>query len=133
MDVLKGYVSEITYSAPNTAFKVLKFQTDDTEEIVVGSLFSVSEGEMLEISGEWTVHPIYGKQFKAVSFTSIEPGDEEAMIRYLGSGLIKGVGPTLAKRIVKEFGKDTFKVIEEQPERLERIKGILADNNLKRN
>jgi exodeoxyribonuclease V alpha subunit len=124
MDVLKGYVSEITYSAPNTAFKVLKFQTDDSEEIVVGSLFSVSEGEMLEINGEWTVHPIYGKQFKALSFTSIEPGDEEAMIRYLGSGLIKGVGPTLAKRIVKEFGKDTFKVIEEQPERLERIKGI---------
>ncbi len=124
MDVLKGYVSEITYSAPNTAFKVLKFQTDDSEEIVVGSLFSVSEGEMLEINGEWTVHPIYGKQFKAVSFTSIEPGDEEAMIRYLGSGLIKGVGPTLAKRIVKEFGKETFKVIEEQPERLERIKGI---------
>lgn len=124
MEELKGYISEISYSSPDTGYKVLRFQVDDREETVVGNLPTVSEGEMLEFTGEWTVHPIYGKQFKAVSLTTIEPEDEEAIIRYLGSGLIKGVGPTLAKRIVMEFGKDSFKVIEEQPERLARIKGI---------
>lgn len=124
MEILKGYVSEITYKSPDSGYRVLRFETDDRGETVVGNLPTIAEGEMLELTGEWTVHPIYGKQFKAVSFTSIEPEDEEGIIRYLGSGLIKGVGPTLARRIVKEFGRDSFRVIEEQPERLAGIKGI---------
>ena len=85
---------------------------------------SVSEGEMLEVTGEWKVHPVYGKQFSVRSFSEIEPEDEEAIMRYLGSGLIKGVGPTLARRIVNEFGKTTFDVMEKEPERLAKIKGI---------
>lgn len=124
MEILKGYISEITYSGPNTAYRVCRFQTDTAEETIVGNMPTVDEGEMLELNGEWTVHPIYGKQFKVISYTAIEPEDEDAIVRYLGSGLIKGVGPTLAQRIVSEFGRDSFKVIEEQPERLARIKGI---------
>ncbi len=124
MDILKGYISEITYKSPDSGYRVCRFMTDDDEETIVGTMPTIDEGEMLELSGEWTIHPIYGKQFKVTTYTAIEPEDEEAMIRYLGSGLIRGVGPTLAKRIVAEFGRESFKVIEEQPERLARIKGI---------
>ena len=124
MEILKGYISEITYASPDSAYRVFRFVTDDEEVTVVGNLHTINEGESLEISGEWTVHPIYGRQLKATAYQSVEPEDDEAMIRYLGSGLIKGVGPTLAKRIVAEFGSDTFNVIERQPERLARIKGI---------
>ena len=124
MDILKGYISEITYKSPDSGYRVCRFMTDDDEETIVGTMPAIDEGEMLELSGEWTIHPIYGKQFKVTTYTAIEPEDEEAIIRYLGSGLIRGVGPTLAKRIVAEFGRESFKVIEEQPERLARIKGI---------
>lgn len=124
MEIIKGYISEITYASPNTAYRVCKFQVGDKEETVVGNMATVDEGEMLELTGEWTVHAIYGNQFKVFSYKEIEPEDEESIVRYLGSGLIKGVGPTLAQRIVNEFGKDTFDVIEKQPERLSNIKGI---------
>ncbi|MCQ2519281.1 MAG: ATP-dependent RecD-like DNA helicase [Lachnospiraceae bacterium] len=124
METIKGYIKEISYASPNTAYRVCRFQTDEKEETIVGSMATVDEGEMLELTGEWTVHPVYGKQFKVVSYVEIEPEDETAIVRYLGSGLIKGVGPTLAQRIVDEFGKDTFEVIEKHPERLSGIKGI---------
>ncbi len=125
MENLRGYISEITYAAPDSAYRVCRFVFDeDREETIVGSMPSVSEGEMLEVTGEWKVHPVYGKQFSVRSFSEIEPEDEEAIMRYLGSGLIKGVGPTLARRIVNEFGKTTFDVMEKEPERLAKIKGI---------
>ena len=124
METIKGYISEISYASPDSGYRVCRFMLDEEEITVVGNLPTVDEGAMLEISGDWTVHPVYGKQFKASTYTEIEPEDEEAIIRYLGSGLIKGVGPTLAKRIVNEFGTESFDVIERQPERLARIKGI---------
>lgn len=124
MEIIKGYVSSIRFRNSENGYTVMSFQTDEGEETVVGNFMSLSEGEMLEISGEWVVHRIYDKQFKASSYRSIQPDDELSIIRYLGSGIIKGVGPTLAKRIVDEFGKDTFRIMEEEPEMLERIKGI---------
>ena len=124
METLKGYVTEVIYASPTTGYRVLKFQIDDKEETIVGTMPTVSEGAMLEVSGEWTVHKIYDRQFKVTSYREMEPEDMESMIRYLGSGVIKGIGPTLAKRIVDEFGMDAFNVIEREPERLSRIKGI---------
>ena len=97
---------------------------DDEEEICVGIFRGVDNGENLEITGEYVEHPSYGYQFKANSFKVVEPDDLLSMERYLGSGAIKGVGEALAKRIVKRFGKDTFRVIEEEPERLVEVKGI---------
>ena len=97
---------------------------DDEEEICVGIFRGVDNGENLEITGEYVEHPSYGFQFKANSFKVVEPDDLLSMERYLGSGAIKGVGEALAKRIVKRFGKDTFRVIEEEPERLVEVKGI---------
>lgn len=124
METVKGYISSIRFRNPDNGYSVLSFVIDDKEETAVGNFLSVSEGEMLEITGDWVVHPIYDRQFKAISYKSIQPEDELSMLRYLSSGIIKGIGPTLAKRIVDEFGKDTFKIMEEQPECLERIKGI---------
>lgn len=79
---------------------------------------------MLEIEGEWTVHPVYSRQFRMRSYRETRPDDEQAIVRYLGSGIVKGIGPTLAGRIVAEFGKDTFDVMEHRPELLAGIKGI---------
>ena len=124
METIQGFISSIRYRNPENGYSVLSFVIDDTEETLVGNFLTVSEGEMLKVTGEWVVHPIYDKQFKATSYESIQPEDELAILRYLSSGIIKGIGPTLAKRIVDEFGKDTFTVMEEQPELLEKIKGI---------
>ncbi len=124
METIKGYVDHIIYQNKDNGYAVLSMNVDDEEEICVGIFRGVDNGENLEITGEYVEHPSYGFQFKANSFKVVEPDDLLSMERYLGSGAIKGVGETLAKRIVKRFGKDTFRVIEEEPERLVEVKGI---------
>lgn len=124
METIKGYVDHIIYQNKDNGYAVLSMNVDDEEEICVGIFRGVDNGENLEITGEYVEHPSYGYQFKANSFKVVEPDDLLSMERYLGSGAIKGVGEALAKRIVKRFGKDTFRVIEEEPERLVEVKGI---------
>lgn len=124
MKTIKGYVDHIIYQNKDNGYAVLSMNVDDEEEICVGIFRGVDNGENLEITGEYVEHPSYGFQFKANSFKVVEPDDLLSMERYLGSGAIKGVGEALAKRIVKRFGKDTFRVIEEEPERLVEVKGI---------
>ena len=124
METIKGYVDHIIYQNKDNGYAVLSMNVDDEEEICVGIFRGVDNGENLEITGEYVEHPSYGFQCKANSFKVVEPDDLLSMERYLGSGAIKGVGEALAKRIVKRFGKDTFRVIEEEPERLVEVKGI---------
>lgn len=124
METIKGYVDHIIYQNKDNGYAVLSMNVDDEEEICVGIFRGVDNGENLEITGEYVEHPSYGFQFKANSFKVVEPDDLLSMERYLGSGAIKGVGEALAKRIVKRFGKDTFRVIEEEPGRLVEVKGI---------
>ncbi len=124
METIKGYVDHIIYQNKDNGYAVLSMNVDDEEEICVGIFHGVDNGENLEIVGEYVEHPSYGFQFKASSFRVVEPDDVLSMERYLGSGAIKGIGEALAKRIVKKFGKDTFRIIEEEPERLVEIKGI---------
>ena len=124
METIKGYVDHIIYQNKDNGYAVLSMNVDDEEEICVGIFRGVDNGENLEITGEYVEHPSYGFQFKASSFKAVEPDDLLSMERYLGSGAIKGVGEALAKRIVKRFGKDSFRVIEEEPERLVEVKGI---------
>ena len=124
METIKGYVDHIIYQNKDNGYAVLSMNVDDEEEICVGIFRGVDNGENLEITGEYVEHPSYGFQFKANSFKVVEPDDLLSMERYLGSGAIKGVGEALAKRIVKRFGKDTFRVIEEEPERLVEVRGI---------
>lgn len=123
-EVLQGYVEKIVYRNPENGYTVLSLTNAEDEVTCVGAFSFISEGEYIKITGNYTAHSLYGEQFKVESYQVIEPEDLFSMERYLGSGAIKGVGTALAARIVRKFKKDTFRVIEEEPERLVEVKGI---------
>ena len=124
METIKGYVEHIIYRNVENGYTVLVLICGEEEITCVGIFSDIAEGENIEAKGEYTDHPSYGRQFKVHSFEERAPEDEIAIERYLGSGAIKGVGLALAARIVRRFKKDTFRIIEEEPERLAEIKGI---------
>lgn len=125
MEKLEGYVEKIVFRNADNGYTVFSLATEDSDsQTCVGSFPFINEGEYLILEGTYTNHSLYGDQFQVSSSKSSTPGDANAMERYLGSGAIKGVGESLAKRIVDKFGKDTFKIIENEPERLVEIKGI---------
>lgn len=124
MENEKGYVDHIIYRNADNGYTILVLVSDGEELTCVGTFKDIEQGENLEISGNYVEHPVYGTQFKVEEYRIVPPEDAASMERYLGSGAIKGVGPALAKRIVKKFGNDTFRIIEEEPERLAEIKGI---------
>ena len=124
VETLKGYVEHIIYQNEENGYTVLNLVSEEEEITCVGIFHGVGEGETLELSGEYTDHPSYGRQFKMVSFQVKPPEDILSMERYLGSGAIKGIGAALATRIVRKFKQDTFRIIEEEPERLAEVKGI---------
>lgn len=124
METLNGYVEHIVYQNSENGYTVLNFVSEEEEITCVGIFHGVGEGETLEMTGEYTTHPSYGRQFKAQSFQVKSPEDILSIERYLGSGAIKGIGAALAARIVRRFREDTFRIIEEEPERLAEVKGI---------
>ena len=124
MEQVKGYVEHIIYRNDDNGYTVMNLMNGEEEIVCVGNFRTIDLGETLEVSGNYTEHPMYGMQLKAESYRVVEPDDEAGMERYLASGAIKGIGAALASRIIKKFGKDTFRVIEEEPERLAEIKGI---------
>lgn len=119
-----GYVDHIIYRKPENGYTVFVLVSEGDEITCVGNLGQIDQGDYLKIEGEEVEHAIYGSQLKIKSSQIVPPSDADSMERYLASGAIKGVGPGLAKRIVKKFGEDTFRIIEEEPERLVEIKGI---------
>lgn len=123
MEELKGYVDHIIFRNPDNGYTVFVMVCDE-ELTCVGTFSMLSEGENIRVKGEYTEHPMYGKQFTVQTLEECEPEDEASMERYLGSGAIKGIGAALAARIVRRFKKDTFRIIEEEPERLVEVKGI---------
>lgn len=123
MVVKEGYVEKIVYRGDN-GYTVLTLSTEEDELYCVGTFAHVEEGEFLQVEGEMVLNPKYGEQLKMTAYRTVEPRDGQAMERYLASGAIKGVGAALAARIVKRFKEDTFRIIEEEPERLVEIKGI---------
>lgn len=124
METLKGYVSQIIFRNPDNGYTVFEMAYGEEELTCVGTFPILSEGENVKVAGEFTSHPVYGRQFAVRETWECEPEDEIAIERYLGSGAIKGVGLSLAARIVKRFKRDTFRIIEEEPERLSEVKGI---------
>ncbi len=124
MEELTGYVENIIFRNADNGYTVMEFAADEMLTTCVGLFPVINEGENLIVRGEYTNHPTYGKQLKVSSYDVTEPTDEASMERYLGSGAIKGIGPKLATRIVHTFGADTFRIIEEEPERLAEVKGI---------
>ena len=124
MEKLAGYVEHIIYRNADNGYTVLVMICDEEEVTCVGTFSDIAEGENIEAHGSYTDHPTYGRQFAVKSFEEKAPKDEMAIERYLGSGAIKGVGIALAARIVRRFKSDTFRIIEEEPERLAEVKGI---------
>ncbi|MDO5131467.1 MAG: AAA family ATPase [Eubacteriales bacterium] len=145
MTEMKGFVSHIIYRNEEngyTVFEVTRTESGKSEEdagnaaeaaegaglgdvvTCVGYPVSISEGEGCAVAGDYTTHPVYGEQLRVQSYRTVAPENAQAMYRYLAAGSIKGIGPALAARIVKKFGDDTFRIMEEEPEELARVKGI---------
>ncbi len=124
MEKIKGYVEHIVYRNEENGYTVFNLNNDDGDLTCVGKFHYIEEGELFELTGEYTVHKLYGTQLQVETAKVCVPEDLASIERYLGSGAIKGVGASLAGRIVKKFKEDTFRIIEEEPERLAEIKGI---------
>ena len=124
VEKVTGYVEHIVFRNEENGYTVFHLENEDGEVTCVGNLNFITEGEMLELEGEYVNHSVYGNQLKVSAYRVKEPEDLVSIERYLGSGAIKGIGQTMASRIVKKFREDTFRIIEEEPERLAEIKGI---------
>ncbi|MCR4956150.1 MAG: ATP-dependent RecD-like DNA helicase [Lachnospiraceae bacterium] len=124
MEELQGYVSAVRYHNEENSYSVFDIISDEEEYTAVGYISGLEPGISLKLLGEMTTHPSYGEQFSFSEYEEVAPADAMEIERYLGSGAIKGVGVALAARIVRRFKEETFKIIEEEPERLAEIKGI---------
>ncbi len=124
MDTISGYVEHIIFHNDENGYTVMNMTVDGDELTCVGSFQDVHEGVYVEAEGVFSDHPVYGRQFRASRARITVPAGGAALERYLGSGAIKGIGPSLAGRIVKKFGEDTLRILEEEPERLAEVKGI---------
>lgn len=124
METISGYVENITFRNEDNGYTVLTLLSGKKEIKCTGIFGYIGEGEYMEIEGEKVFHEVYGEQIKAISYKVIPATDEHSIRKYLGSGAVKGLGAVLAERIVKKFGEDTLRIIEEEPERLAEIRGI---------
>jgi exodeoxyribonuclease V alpha subunit len=124
--ILEGQVERITYTNEETGYTVAKLALSEVREsiTIVGNLIAPVPGEMLKVKGAWLTHPKFGKQFKVTSHQSIVPATVIGIRKYLGSGLIKGIGPVMASRIVKQFGEKTLEIIDRIPHELHQVEGI---------
>ena len=121
---IKGQISEIIYQNEINSYTIAEFETEEELTVIVGYLPFINKGDSLKLVGNFVNHPDYGRQFKIQTFEKIMPQTLEALEKYLSGGIIKGVGPATAKRIVDKFGEETIAVLKFEPERLANIKGI---------
>lgn len=127
---IKGEIDEVRFCNEENGYTIVILDVDGEPVTAAGTLPPVNPGQTLMLSGEFVLHKKYGRQFSIERAEVVEPAGADGIIRYLGSGIIKGIGPTLALRIYNAFGPDTFEVIEHQPHRLSAIKGITAKKAL---
>lgn len=120
----EGTVETIVYNNPSNGYTVARLRKDKDLITIVGNLPLIGEGQSVRVGGQWVNHPEYGQQLKVESYTEIVPSSLEGIEKYLSSGLIEGIGPVTAKKIVEKFGKDTLDIIEYNPEKLLEIEGI---------
>ena len=125
-ETVTGYIDHVIFRNEDNGYTVmvLKGMEEGQELTCVGTFPAITQGVSIEASGNYTTHPVYGKQFQISSYVEKMPEDALAVERYLGSGAIKGIGAALAARMVRRFGDDTMRIVEEEPERLAEIKGI---------
>jgi exodeoxyribonuclease V alpha subunit len=124
--ILEGALERITYANPETGYTIARIDPGRGPDLVtaVGPLLGAQVGESLRMRGRWTSHPKYGKQFEVFSYTTVLPATVQGIQRYLGSGLIKGIGPVMAERMVKHFGVDIMHIIDDTPQRLIEVDGL---------
>ena len=125
-EALHGVVERVVFAAPDGTYTVVRVRAEGQRDLVTarGKLLELKEGEALRLDGHWTVHKKYGRQFEVDHYEVVTPTSARGIERYLGSGLVPGIGPELAKRLVKRFGDETLTVIEQAPERLREVGGI---------
>ncbi len=125
-EALEGSIERVTFHNPDNGFAVLRLKVRGHRDLVtvVGHLASAVAGEFVEASGRWVIDKQHGQQFKADSMRTTHPATPEGMEKYLGSGLIKGIGPVFAGKLVQTFGEQVFQVIADQPDRLVEVRGI---------
>ena len=125
-DTLRGVIERITYHNEENGYTVAQLTPDGASYTVpvIGAMLGINVGESVLLTGTWSSHPQYGRQFKAEQVRTVLPATIAGLEKYLGSGLIKGIGPVTAKRIVRKFGLDTLRVIEETPARLREVLGV---------
>ncbi len=131
MENITGDVVGIIYSNDDNGYKVIEIENDNDSFIAVGYFHGVAEGETVKLSGRWTSHPTYGEQFKSEVFEKILPATRSSIMRYLSSGIVKGIRESTAKKLVEKFGEDTLRVLEKEPESLSLIKGISISRAMK--
>ncbi len=124
MDEIQGVISEVVYRNEQNGYTVLELECDKEQYTVVGYFSFINIGEMIKVCGKWVQHPDYGRQFKAESYTIVTPATLNGIERYLASGLISGIGPHTAKKLVEKFGMDTLDIIQYSPVRLTEVEGI---------
>ena len=124
---VQGTVHKITYHHPDTNYTVLRLDVENAPGVtVVGTVYPVSEGEEIKVFGFWKTHPRYGQQFQADHWEKVDPATLEGIEKYLGSGMIKGIGPTYARRLVDAFGLETLRILSQEPHRVLEVEGIGA-------
>ena len=121
---LEGQLEEIIYQSETNSYTIATFQTEEEIFTVVGYLPFINEGDYLELEGKFVTHQEYGRQFKIDTFEKKMPQTAEALEKYLASGIVKGIGPTTARKIVDKFGEETIAILKFEPKRLSEIKGI---------
>ena len=124
METITGIIDHFKYRNEANGYTIMEVTGEDDDYVCVGNVGGILEGEMVEITGNYVVHPSYGPQIKIETIKAIAPSGILGVERYLASGIIKGIGPRIASRIIKTFGEDTLRIIEEEPERLAEVKGI---------
>lgn len=126
MESIRGEIERISFKSEEDGYTVLKVIVSKSKEpiIAVGHFVDVNPGETIELIGKWLNHPRYGRQFRAESYRTLLPASTEGIRKYLASGLVKGIGPVIAERIVEKFGVDTLEIMDSDPERLLEIEGI---------
>ena len=121
---IQGQISEIIYQNEINTYTIAEFETEEELTIIVGYLPFINKGDSLKLVGNFVNHPEYGRQFKIQTFEKIMPQTLEALKNYLAGGIIKGIGPATAKKIVDNFGQETISILKFEPEKLANIKGI---------
>ena len=121
---IKGQITEIIYTNEINGYMVAEFKTEEETTVITGYLPFINDGDSLRLVGKFVTHPDYGRQFKIETFEKIMPETLEALERYLAGGIITGVGPATAKKIIEKLGEETLHVLRFEPEKLEKIKGI---------